>query len=90
MTYKEIKKVPFHFVSHISMEDEHRSTYTDDSGRLGFCDITPKKGFDFGKTIRVYRIDSKWYETKDEFIKALENFAFGPSLPNNQKKGDKQ
>ena len=36
MTYDEIKKIPFHFVSHLSLEDEHQAVYADDSGRLGF------------------------------------------------------
>lgn len=81
MTYKELKKVPFHFVSHLSLEDEHQVTYADNSGRLGFCDITKKKGFDFGKTKRAFRIDSEWYEKKEDFIKALKSFAFGPQKP---------
>lgn len=81
MTYDEVKKVPFHFVSHLSLEDEHQSVYADDSGRLGFCDITKKKGFEFGKSKRVYRIDSNWYENREDFIKALKNFSFGPQKP---------
>lgn len=81
MTYDEVKKVPFHFVSHLSLENEHQSVYADDSGRLGFCDITEKKGFEFGKSKRVYRIDSNWYESKEDFLKALKNFAFGPQKP---------
>lgn len=86
MTLEELKKVKFHFVSHLSMEKEHRATYSDDSGRLGFCDITKKKNeFEFGKSIRVYRIDSTWYEKKEDFIKALKRFGFGPQLP---KKGE--
>jgi len=82
MTIKELKQVPFHFVSHLSMRNEHVATYADDSGRLGFCDITKKKNdFEFGKTKREYRIDSKWYTKKEDFLKALEKFAFGPQAP---------
>ena len=81
MTYEELIKIPFHFVSHLSLENQHQSTYADDSGRLGFYDTTKKKGFKFGKTKRVYRIDSNWYESKEDFIKALKNFAFGPQKP---------
>ena len=81
MTYEEVKKIPFHFVSHLSMENEHTATYADDSGRLGFCDITKKKGFKFGKSRRVFRIDGTWYETKEEFIEGLKSFAFGPQPP---------
>lgn len=72
MTKEELKKISFHMVSHLSMENEHRITYSDDSGRLGFCDITPKKGCKLGKSSRVFRIDSIWYENKEDFIKALE------------------
>ena len=72
MTYEELKKIPFHMLSHLSMENEYRTTYSDDSGRLGYCDITPKKGFVFGKARRVFRLDSTWYENKEDFIKALE------------------
>lgn len=86
MTLEELKKVKFHFVSHLSMEKEHRATYSDDSGRLGFCDITKKKNeFEFGESERFYRIDGTWYDTKAEFFNALERFGFGPQLP---KKGE--
>lgn len=82
MTWKEAEKVKFHMVSHLSMSNEHRCTYADDSGRLGFCDITEKKNeFEYGKSRRVYRIDGTWYETKKEFIKALKRFSFGPQTP---------
>ena len=56
------------------------ATYADDSGRLGFCDITKKKGFDFGKSKRVFRIDSEWYEKKEDFLKAIKKFSFGPTI----------
>jgi hypothetical protein len=82
MTIDELKKVKFHMVYHLSMEKEHQATYADDSGRLGFCDITKKKSeFEFGESRRVYRIDSTWYDTEEEFVKALERFGFGPQLP---------
>lgn len=55
MTQKELKKIQFYFVSHLSMVDEHVSHYSDDSGRLGFCVITPKKDdFTFGKSTTYY------------------------------------
>ena len=72
MTLEELKKVKFHFVSHLSMEKEHRTTYADESGRLGFCDITKKKknGFLFGNSRR----SCIWYDTFGEFVRALEKF----------------
>ena len=82
MTIDELKKVKFHMVSHLSMVNEHQCVYADDSGRLGFADITKKnKRGEFGKSRRVYRIDSTWYETKEDFIEALKRFGFGPQLP---------
>ncbi len=82
MTWEELKKVKFYMVAHLSMAKEHQCTYADDSGRLGFCDITKKKNeFEFGESRRAYRIDGNWYDTKEEFVKALERFGFGPQLP---------
>lgn len=82
MTIDELKKVKFHMVSHLSMVNEHQCVYADDSGRLGFADITKKnKRGEFGKSRRAYRIDSTWYETKEDFAGALKRFGFGPQLP---------
>ncbi len=82
MTLEDLKKLKFHMVSHLSMAKEHRATYSDDSGRFGFCDITKKKNeFEFGKSRRVYRIDSTWYETMEEFTKALERVSLGFGEP---------
>lgn len=82
MTQEELKKVKFHMVAHLAMEKEHQATYADDSGRLGFCDITKKKNeFEFSESKRVYRIDDNWYDTKEEFVKAIERFGFGPQSP---------
>lgn len=77
MTEKQLEKIPFHFVSHIAMVDEHVSTYSDKSGRLGFCRITPKKDdFTFGKPITHYRIDNKIFKNKKDFLAALKDFSF--------------
>ena len=82
MTYEEIMKIPFHFVSHISLESEHCSTYADETGRLGFCTHTKKKkNGDFGRSYTHYRIDSKIFKTKEKFIEALKHFAFAPQDP---------
>ena len=82
MKPEELKKVRFHFVSHMSMEHEHTCTYIDDSGRLGFCDHTKrKKNGDFGRSYRHFRIDSNIYKSKEKFLKALESFSFGPKKP---------
>lgn len=75
MTVEELEKIPFHFVSHMSMEDEHTTTYSSDDNRFGFCDRQPyKDGQPHGKSVRHYRIDSKIYKSKKKFLEALENF----------------
>lgn len=75
MTQEELQKIPFHFVSSLSMEDEHMLTYESEDGRLGYCDHTPKrKNGDFGRTYRHWRIGNKVYKKKEKFIEALRNF----------------
>ena len=65
MTEEELSKIPFKFVGHMSMEDEHTIAYQSENGRLGFCDHTPyKDGHPHGRSYRHYRIDGKVYKTK--------------------------
>lgn len=83
MTKEEMKKISFHFASHLSISDQYQTMYVDDSGRLAVCDITERiSEFETGKTRREYRIDGKWYKTKKAFEKAMETFEY--------KKGGKQ
>lgn len=75
MTPEQLQKIPFHMVSHMSMEHEHMLTYASEDGRLGYCDHTPKrKNGDFGRTYSHYRIDNKVYKKKEKFIEALKDF----------------
>lgn len=77
MTEQELAKIPFHFVCHMAMEDEHTRTYSDDSGRLGICVHTPKKDeWTYGKPTIHYRIDEKIYKSKKKFLEALKEFDF--------------
>ena len=74
MTIEELEKIPFHFVSHLSMEDMHCTTYISDDNRFGFCDHVP---FTDGhpdrrkKSYRHYMINGKVYKTKEKFLEAL-------------------
>jgi hypothetical protein len=73
MTYEELKKVPFRFVSHLSMEDEHCTVYESKDKRISFCNhVHFKNGEPTGRTYRHYMIDGKVYKTKEKFIEALE------------------
>ena len=75
MKFEELEKVNFHLVAHMSMEDEHTSTYTSEDGVFGFCDHVPyKDGEPKGRCYRHYRIRNKVYKTKAKFIEALESF----------------
>ena len=76
MTIEELKKIPFHFVSHLSMEDEHCTTYISEDKRFGFCDHVPFKNGHPNREKKAYRhymILGKVYETKEEFLDALKN-----------------
>lgn len=73
MTKEELRKVPFHFVSHLTMVKEYKTMYMDDSGRLAICKIVERiSEFETGKVCYKYRIDKKWYKSKKAFEKALE------------------
>ena len=75
MTWEELTKVPFHFVSHIAMTDCHKSTYESKDGRLGFADIQPMKDdWPAGKSRRNWRIGGTWYRSKRKFLEALKDF----------------
>lgn len=87
MTYEEVSKIPFHFATHVSFDDCHQTTYSDESGRFGYCvSVTRKPDGGFGKTTRSYRIDNKWYNRKAKFIQALKTLSLDPNLQSSQKK----
>lgn len=74
MTEEELGKIPFRMVAHLAMEDEHCCTYTSEDGMLGFCDHTKKRGFNFGRTYRHWRIGNKVYKSKEKFLEALKDY----------------
>lgn len=85
MTKEELRKIPFHFASHLTLTDQYQTMYVDESGRLAVCDITERiSEFEVGKTKRKYRIDDKWYDDKADFEKALESI---PAWTFRKKKG---
>lgn len=77
MTYEELEKVPFHFVSHFSMGDVHIRTYISDNKRIGFSDhVKFKNGHPTNQCYRVWMLDGITYETKTEFLEALKDVNF--------------
>ena len=75
MTAEELEKVPFHFVSHMSMEDEHTTTYFSEDNKIGFCDHTPyRNGQPHGRRYRHYWLNVKVYKSEKKFIEALADY----------------
>lgn len=77
MTQEELKQVPFRFVSHLSMEDEHVTTYISENKRIGFSDhVKFKNGHPTKKGYRVWMLDGITYEDDAEFLEALKDVNF--------------
>lgn len=74
MTIEELKKIPFRMVAHLAKDDEHCCTYSSEDGMLGFCDHTKKRGFNFGRSYRHWRIGKKVYKSKEKFLEALKDY----------------
>ena len=80
MTEKELQCVDFHWVSHLSMEHEHCTTYESEDGRLGWCmhqPINPVTGDPWRHPYTHYKIDGKVYKSKKKFLEALKDFDYG-------------
>jgi phage terminase large subunit-like protein len=58
MTIEELEKVKFHFVSHMSMEDEHTTTYASEDNQLGWCKGGASADMDLGNKKPVKRTSS--------------------------------
>ena len=73
MTPEEFEKVKFHFVAHMSMEDEHTTTYVSEDNRLGWCDHTIYRDGQPYRSYRHWRIGENIYKTKKKFLEALKH-----------------
>lgn len=72
MTEKELEKVSFRCICHISLESEHMMSYVSEDGLIGFCDHMPyRNGQPHGRSYRHYKVCGKVYETKEKFLEAL-------------------
>ena len=87
MTVEELEKVPFHFVAHMSMEDEHTSTYVIEHNRLGICEHTSTNAIEDnrlgicehtiykdGRPYRHWRIGTNIYKSKKKFLEAIKDY----------------
>lgn len=78
MTREELEKIPFHFVSHLSMEDEHCTTYASEDGRIAFCEHVPFKNGHHNrkkKAYRIYMVDGEIFDDYEGFLEALKSYS---------------
>ena len=75
MTIEELEKVKFKFHSHMSMEDEHTTTYFSEDGKIGFCNHVPfKNGEPHGRAYSHYWLNGKVYKSKKKFLEAIKDY----------------
>ena len=75
MTIEELEKVKFKLSSHMSMEDEHTTTYFSEDGKIGFCNHVPfKNGEPHGRAYRHYWLNGKVYKSKKKFLEAIKDY----------------
>lgn len=70
MTKEEIGKIRFVFQSHLSLEDEHCTTYIaeQNSHKFGICKHVPyKDGKPKGRAYSHYMVDGVVFNTKRKF-----------------------
>ena len=78
MTLEELKKVPLRFCGHISMADEHQSTYCNEQYGFKMVTITPcyDDGMRFGRTRRHFYYNGKWYKSLKKFLEVIKDVEF--------------
>ena len=77
MTREELSKIPFQLISHLNMEHEHCSSYSNMDYGFYMCKHT-KKNSDgtFGRTIVHYMYKDKVYKTLPKFLEAIKDVDF--------------
>lgn len=77
MTKEELTKIPFTFVSSLSMEHEHCTAYYNKEYGFSFCTHTRVKanGY-FGRSYRHYMYQNKVYKSLDKFLEAIKDVEF--------------
>lgn len=74
MTKEELNKIPFRFVSHMSMEHEHSATYVNDEYGFAMCSHTKKNKYgDFGRTYRHFMYQGVVYKSLPKFLEAIKD-----------------
>ena len=72
MTHEEFHKLPFRWVSHLSLDTVHFEAYKIEAPKgdiiLHIC-VRKRKNGDYGKAKRTYIFRGKEYKTIDELLK---------------------
>lgn len=77
MTLEELNKVPFSFVSHMSGEHKHTSTYINKEYGFAMCTHTKCiEGIACGRTITHYLYNNKVYKSLRKFLEAIKDVEF--------------
>ena len=77
MTHKELHKLPFRMVSHMSLDTEHLAAYKAETPKgdiiIHACTRKRKNG-EFGKSEKIYFFRGKRFESVDELLKYYNGF----------------
>lgn len=77
MTLEELNKVPFSFVSHMSGEHKHTSTYINKEYGFAMCTHTKCiEGITYGRTITHYLYNDKVYKSLRKFLEAIKDVEY--------------
>lgn len=79
MTEEEFKQVRFQFAGHLSMTDEHCTTYVAVGVpfRLSVCQHVPyKHGEPHGRSYTHYMLNGNVYKSRAEFLKAISKLTY--------------
>lgn len=77
MTLEELNKVPFSFVSHMSGEHKHTSTYINKEYGFAMCTHTKCiEGIACGRTITHYLYNDKVYKSLRKFLEAIKDVEY--------------
>ena len=78
MTREEFLKIPFRWAGHMSMRDEHQSSYKND--QYGFIMVVVTRmnrdGMEPGRSRRWFSYKGKWYGQLTKFLDAIKDVEY--------------
>lgn len=71
LTEEKFRQLRFRMVSHLALESEHCSVYTNDTYKISVCrHVLKKKDGNFGRSYDHYMYNGKVYKTFKRFLDA--------------------